>query len=107
MPSNLIITIDLNSTIFLSLIKTEPANDIPKKDELVGKRKRLEDAIKKRNKSDLDSALADFEALLTSDQLKREEKPLLDKAHETQKQLLSVDGMFHFMTCFKSLAISL
>ena len=42
--------------------------------------------MKRRNLPDLDSALADFEALLNSDQ-KKKEKPLLDKAHETQEKL--------------------
>ena len=42
--------------------------------------------MKRRNLPDLDSALADFEAFLNSDQ-KKKEKPLLDKAHETQEQI--------------------
>ncbi len=55
--------------------------------------------MKNRNLPDLDSALADFEALLNSDQ-KKKEKPLLDKAHETQEQL-RLEGMFllHTKSC--------
>ena len=48
--------------------------------------------MKKKNRPDLESALADFEALLNNDQ-KKKEKPLLDKAHETQEQL-RLQGMF-------------
>ena len=55
--------------------------------------------MKRRNLPDLDSALADFEAFLNSDQ-KTKEKPLLDKAHETQDQL-RLEGMFlmHTNSC--------
>ena len=52
--------------------------------------------MKRRNLPDLDSALADFEALLNNDQ-KKKEKPLLDKAHETQRQL-RLEGMFLMQT---------
>ena len=59
----------------------------------------MEDAIKKRNLPDLDSALADFEALLNSDQ-KKKEKPLLEKAHEIREEL-RLEGMFVFVMYIK------
>ena len=63
----------------------EPKKESPR-EELGEKRKRVEDAMKKKKLPDLDSALEDFETLLNSDD-KKEEKPLLDKAHELQDQL--------------------
>ena len=59
----------------------------------------MESAIKKRNLPDLDSALADFEALLNSDQ-KKKEKPLLEKAHEIREEL-RLEGMFVFVMYIK------
>ncbi len=59
----------------------------------------MENAIKKRNLPDLDSALADFEALLNSDQ-KKKEKPLLEKAHEIREEL-RLEGMFVFVMYIK------
>ena len=69
---------------------TEPKES--PREELAEKRKRVEDAMKKKNLPDLESALGDFEAFLNSDQ-KKEEKPLLDKAHELQDQL-RLEGTF-------------
>ncbi len=63
------------------------------RDQLPRKRKRLEDALKKKNIADLDAALSDFELLLNNDQ-KKQERALLDKAYEEKDYLRGVESKF-------------
>ena len=63
------------------------------REELLRKRKRLEDALKKKNIPELDAALADFESLLNNNQ-KTQEMALLDKANEEKDYLRGVESKF-------------
>ena len=55
-------------------------------------RRKLETAVKNNNRRAINEALEDFEPLLANEELKNEEKPLIDKAHGVR--------MIHFYNLF-------
>ncbi len=59
----------------------------------------LEALDKRRNKIDLDEALAEFENVLDNDQMKKRERHLIVRAKKYEKHLVRKESMVHY--CLK------
>ncbi len=70
-------------------------------------RKKLEAALEKGQRKEMDSALADFEALLENEDMRRKEKPLLDRATLEIKNIDKREGISeNFVIIFNQEQIS-
>ncbi len=63
-------------------------------------RKTVETAINEQKKKELESALADFEALLITEQVKKKEKEFIKTAHIEVQKLQISESIFFFGSAF-------
>ena len=62
-------------------------------DKYQNSRKRLTNAIERKNRPELESALGDFEASLYNEELKENEKSFVETAVEEKEYLIGIEGI--------------